>query len=161
MWIPAAFLLFALVVNGDWNEERFGRRTGRRCPSGWEKFETRCFKFFNDSKTWAEAERQCIDLGGNLVSVHNQATHNFLKNFLKNANGIRRTWIGAYDATQENIWFWSDGSPFAYSNWQTGEPNNSGGAENCVEMGNSAHQRWNDAHCSALLNFICKLEIQN
>ncbi len=47
------------------------------------------------------SQKQCIDLGGNLVSIHNQFTLNFLKTFLKKyANGIPRTWIGAHDATK-------------------------------------------------------------
>lgn len=33
------------------------------------------------------------------------------------------------------IWFWSDGSKFDYSDWHTGEPNNGGNNERCVEMG--------------------------
>ncbi|XP_073705555.1 ladderlectin-like [Garra rufa] len=135
MWISASFLFFAVIVNGHRFEAHFGQPTGRRCPAGWEKFETCCFKFFSDLKTWAEAEKQCVDLGGNLASVHSQECHDFLKSFVKKcANGTPRIWIGAHDATQNDIWFWSDGSKFEYSNWKTGEPNNLGGAESCVEM---------------------------
>lgn len=36
---------------------------------------------------------------------------------------------------QEFMWFWSDGSKFEYNEWSTGEPNNYGGDERCVEMG--------------------------
>ncbi|KTF77927.1 hypothetical protein cypCar_00035193 [Cyprinus carpio] len=93
MWISAAFLLFALVVNGVKSQEPFS--IGRRCPVGWEKFGTQCFKYFSELKSWAEAE-----------------------NF---------------------IWFWSDGSKFEFSDWHSGEPNNSGGNENCVEMGYGAY----------------------
>ncbi|XP_016375363.1 galactose-specific lectin nattectin-like [Sinocyclocheilus rhinocerous] len=153
MWISAAFLLFALAVNGDKSEDSFS--IGRRCPTGWEKFGTKCFKFFSDLKPWAAAEKQCVDLGGNLASIHNQLTHNFLKTFLKKyANKIPRTWIGAHDATKDYVWFWSDGSKFEYSDWHTGEPNGKIN-ENCVEMGYGAEQRWNDAHCNTLLSFIC------
>ncbi|KAK2910790.1 hypothetical protein Q8A67_002923 [Cirrhinus molitorella] len=155
MWIFAAFLLFAVIVNGDRNDEPFGRR--QRCPSGWEKFETTCYKFFSDSKTWAEAERWCVGLEGNLASVHSRATHDFLTALAKRrSSGAPRVWIGACDAAQNNIWLWSDGSKFDYSNWQTGQPNNAGGTEACTEMTNGAELRWNDAVCSAQRNFICQ-----
>jgi len=29
---------------------------GRKCPDGWEKFGSQCFKYFSESKSWAEAE---------------------------------------------------------------------------------------------------------
>uniref|UniRef100_A0A671S0V0 C-type lectin domain-containing protein n=1 Tax=Sinocyclocheilus anshuiensis TaxID=1608454 RepID=A0A671S0V0_9TELE len=85
------------------------------------KFGTQCFKYFSDLKPWAEAEKQCLNLGGNL----------------------------------DDVWFWSDGSEFEYSDWHTGEPNNGGGNEHCVEMGYGGEKHWNDAHCDTLLNFIC------
>ncbi|KAL1279900.1 hypothetical protein QQF64_014500 [Cirrhinus molitorella] len=157
MWVLAAFLLFAVTVNGDRDEVGFGRPNRQRCPAGWETFERICYKFFDDLKTWAEAEKQCVDLDGNLASVHSQATHNFLKDFVRgHGRRIPRVWIGAYDATQDDIWFWSDGSRFDYNNWQTGEPNNYRGPEQCVEMSSGGGQRWNDAQCSTQLNFVCK-----
>ncbi|XP_016135121.1 ladderlectin-like [Sinocyclocheilus grahami] len=154
MWISAAFLLFALVVNGVKSEE--SSDIGRKCPKGWEKFGTQCFKYFSDLKPWAEAEKQCVGLGGNLASIHSQLAHNFLKTLvIKHGNDNSRAWIGAHDAIKEDIWFWSDGSAFEYSDWHTGEPSNGGGNERCVEMGYGGEKRWNDAHCDTLLNFIC------
>lgn len=29
---------------------------GRKCPLGWPKIGSQCFKFFKEQKTWAEAE---------------------------------------------------------------------------------------------------------
>ncbi len=40
---------------------------------------------------------------------------------------------------QNDIWFWSDGSKFEYTYWRTSEPNNSGGVEHCVVMGNGGN----------------------
>ncbi|RXN06411.1 tripartite motif-containing 2-like protein [Labeo rohita] len=54
MWISAAFLLFALALNGVKSDEMMS--FGRRCPAGWEKFGSQCFKFFSDLKPWADAE---------------------------------------------------------------------------------------------------------
>lgn len=42
-------------------------------------------------------------------------------------------------ALQDDIWFWSDGSKFEYTYWRVSEPNNSGGAEHCVAMGNGGN----------------------
>ncbi|XP_067298921.1 ladderlectin [Pseudorasbora parva] len=155
MWISAAFLLFALTVNGV-IEGASTDIIGRKCPRGWEKFGTQCFKYISESKTWAEAEQHCVDHGGNLASVQSKVTSNFLKTFVKkHSTGITRTWIGAHDAPQELIWFWSDGSKFEYNDWHTGEPNNGGGAERCVEMGFGDEKRWNDARCDTRLHFIC------
>ncbi|XP_043097138.1 ladderlectin [Puntigrus tetrazona] len=154
MWISAAFLLFALTVNGVTPQSSVN--LSRRCPTGWEKFGTKCFKHFSDPKPWAEAEKQCVEVGGNLASVHTELTHSFLKTFLKKqTNSISRTWIGAHDAIKGFMWFWSDGSKFEYNDWHSGEPNNGGGNERCVEMGFGDEQRWNDAHCDTHLNFIC------
>ncbi|XP_042589383.1 ladderlectin-like [Cyprinus carpio] len=155
MWISAAFLLFALVVNGVKSEVL-------RCPVDWEKFGTKCFKYFSDLKPWYEAEKHCIDLGGNLASVHNQPTNDFLKTLVKKyGNSFPQTWIGAHDAIKDFIWFWSDGSKFEFSDWQTGEPNNGMRKdENCVEMGYGDGNRWNDAHCGTVLSFICYRKAQ-
>ena len=35
---------------------------------------------------------------------------------------------------QEGVWKWSDGKKFDFNGWHKGEPNNSGGAENCMEI---------------------------
>ncbi|XP_052401359.1 ladderlectin-like [Carassius gibelio] len=156
MWISVAFIL-ALAVSG---VNSNGFRSGRRCPPGWEKFEMQCFKFFSDLKPWAEAEKKCLELGGNLASVHDPHTSGFLKTFLRKcASGMPRTWIGAHDAIKNNVWFWSDGSKFDYSDWLTGEPNEYGGKENCVELAYGAEQRWNDLDCATPLNFICLISL--
>ncbi|XP_051983299.1 ladderlectin [Xyrauchen texanus] len=157
MWISAAVLLFALVLNGISEvKSNESLNLGRRCPAGWSKFGSQCFKYFDEWKTWAEAEQQCIDHGGNLVSIHSAASHNFLKTFVqKQADTMTRTWIGGHDATQDYIWFWSDGSKFDYNDWHSGEPNNGGESEKCVEMAYGVELRWNDANCGTRLPSVC------
>jgi hypothetical protein len=71
-------------------------------------------------------------------------------------------WVGATDAEQEGIWRWVDGTIFwisasstaiGYHNWLAGEPNNVGGIENCMEVGNG---NWNDIPCNTrTLPFVC------
>ncbi|XP_030635268.1 ladderlectin-like [Chanos chanos] len=127
--LTISLLLFAVFIA----DGATGKICG--CPPGWEKFQDRCYLFVSTPRTWAEAERECLRLGGNLASVRNAAEDSVLRKMLRN----QRTWIGAYDATQDGLWLWSDGSKFDYSGWMSGEPNNHNGRrEDCVEIRNAS-----------------------
>ncbi|XP_031647499.1 ladderlectin-like [Oncorhynchus kisutch] len=41
------------------------------CPSGWIKYGSRCLMFVKTTRSWPEAERYCVSLGDQLVSVPN------------------------------------------------------------------------------------------
>ena len=59
-------------------------------------------------------------------------------------------WVdSSYRAVAEPAggWQWITGEPFVYTNWQHGEPNNSGGSENNLEIASlnfSPLGQWND-----------------
>ncbi|XP_063743026.1 ladderlectin-like [Eleginops maclovinus] len=87
------------------------------------------------SGLWMEAEKSCNDLGGNLASIQTQAEYVFIRKLVKTATGTDKlTWVGGYDAVKEGVWLWSDGTKFSYTGWTKGEPNNSGGKENCMDI---------------------------
>lgn len=44
---------------------------------------------------------------------------------------IRTNWTLFF---QETVWKWSDGSQFDFTNWGNGQPDNSGGGEDCMEI---------------------------
>jgi hypothetical protein len=58
-------------------------------------------------------------------------------------------WIGANDIEQEGDWRWTDGSSVmaGYVAWATGQPNDSGGAEDCAVL-HSGMGEWNDVACT-------------
>ncbi|XP_062384960.1 ladderlectin-like, partial [Sardina pilchardus] len=61
----------------------------------------RCFKFISTARTWAEAERFCLLLGGNLASVHSVEEYHFIQGLIvMHTNGSPATWIGGSDAQQ-------------------------------------------------------------
>lgn len=67
------------------------------------------------------------------------------------ANNNQGPYLGAFqpDGSPEPAggWQWVDGEPWVYTNWAGGEPNNSGGAENVLQMfagGSARAATWND-----------------
>uniref|UniRef100_A0A672SUD7 C-type lectin domain-containing protein n=1 Tax=Sinocyclocheilus grahami TaxID=75366 RepID=A0A672SUD7_SINGR len=101
-----------------------------KCPYGWTNFGVRCYKFFSQSANWITAERNCQSFDANLASVHNKIEQDLLLSLLPSST---RCWIGAHDGEQEGQWVWSDGTPYDFTYWGSGEPNNLG-TENCGEL---------------------------
>ncbi|KAG9356086.1 hypothetical protein JZ751_000930 [Albula glossodonta] len=125
------------------------------CPSGWYSNNGRCFKYVATKTNWADAERTCQNMGGNLPSVHSEAEHNFLKTLFKGISGGEDAfWLGLSDCHQEGWWFWSDGSKVDYLKWNTGEPNNLGD-EDCLHTSFGSQKGWNDIPCKNSYAFIC------
>ena len=93
---------------------------------------------------WNAAEAFAQQLGGHLVSINSQAEQDFVWQNFGNVAGVdRRVWIGFSDAASEGSFAWADGSPAKFTNWNPGEPNNSGGVEHYAELLGS-NGRWND-----------------
>uniref|UniRef100_A0A673ADT4 C-type lectin domain-containing protein n=2 Tax=Sphaeramia orbicularis TaxID=375764 RepID=A0A673ADT4_9TELE len=90
-------------------------------------------------------------MGGNLLSVHNAQQNNQALSLL----GNNRTWIAGSDAQEEGQWLNVDGTPFNYTNWCSGQPDNHGGRESCAEVNFSGRRCWNDFVCTKLLYSIC------
>uniref|UniRef100_A0A3Q2EIN2 C-type lectin domain-containing protein n=1 Tax=Cyprinodon variegatus TaxID=28743 RepID=A0A3Q2EIN2_CYPVA len=81
------------------------------CPPGWTQFGSRCFIFYYESRTWVDAEKFCISIGGNLASIHSSEENTFLSTMVERVTGRTRfTWVGGYDAVNDSTWLWSDGS---------------------------------------------------
>jgi len=62
-----------------------------------------------------------------------------------NTNWWESHWIGFTDEDEEGQFRWLDGSAAEYTNWNSGEPNNWAGNEQCTEM--NGHGGWNDGNC--------------
>ena len=55
---------------------------------------------------------------------------------------------------------WTDGTPYDFSAWMPGEPNDQDGTSNCVEAYvEMAPGLWNDHFCTQSSAFVCKTEI--
>jgi len=126
------------------------------------------YEFVSGSISWTSARtsalaRRYYGLSGYLVTVTSSAENTFL--LTKLPSGVSG-WLGGTDQTIENSWIWADGpeagqsfcgstslqgasangcsgKDFSYANWNGGEPNDSGGNEDYLQM-YSDSGTWND-----------------
>ena len=49
-----------------------------------------------------------------------------------------------------------DGSPLPYTSWYSGEPNNSGGEENCITLWTGL-KKWIDSTCDMTYAAVCEI----
>ena len=98
------------------------------------------YAVYDDVNSWSEAKEFCETRGGNLVAITTKAEQNYITSLLKNSN-VSQYWIGATRGSGDT-YSWVTGESFAYNNWNTGEPNNNNGTENCVVMFKNG--KWND-----------------
>ncbi|XP_026128728.1 ladderlectin [Carassius auratus] len=127
-----------------------------KCPYGWKNFGVRCFKFFPQTVNMITAERNCQSLDSNLASVQNKMENDFLMSLLPPSS--TNFWIGAYDAIQEGQWLWTDGTPYDYTYWCSGEP--SGGvSENCVVINWRSNVCWVDISCATSASYFCAKDL--
>jgi hypothetical protein len=106
---------------------------------------------FSPNRSWTEAQYECAAIGGSLVTITSSAENGFVASILPSKT---HNWIGFSDAGHEGTWTWATGEPVSFKNWNTGEPNNSGGAENWAEMVGSG--RWNDLPATWRIPYVCE-----
>jgi hypothetical protein len=113
------------------------------------------YEFRYANVTWNEANSIAIGAGGHLVTITSQTEYQRIRNLA----GSDPIWLGGTDSAQEGVWRWVNGGVFfvddgaiggaavrgAVNHWNDFEPNNSGGEEDCLEMG--AAGGWNDVQC--------------
>ena len=89
-----------------------------------------------------------------------QEYNNFIINHTTpNALSTGAYWVGGADRAEEGVWRWvSSNTPIssAVQDWIPGEPNNSGGDEDCLAI-NYAGPHWNDRPCHIISRYICEV----
>ena len=105
---------------------------------------------------WNTAEAFCQAEGGHLASVGSSATEDYLTKGLAN-RGYDRAWFGGSDIEEEGTWKWADCTPWEFTFWKAGEPNNFGGNQHC--LWHHIHHQWDDYKCSEEHLFVCSKKI--
>ncbi|KAJ8008504.1 hypothetical protein DPEC_G00105570 [Dallia pectoralis] len=141
-----------------------------KCPKKWFGFESKCFLIDKTSRTWRDAEHNCVSLGeilesehqsnsysGHLASVHSPEEFQYLQALTQ---AVRLPlWIGG--SARAGQWSWVDGSKFNYKNWAKGKPENfDPERKSCIQMNYGEKQRWNDETCVKKFPSLCSLRTE-
>ncbi|XP_017948241.1 hepatic lectin-like [Xenopus tropicalis] len=123
-----------------------------QCDSDWKGFDGNCYYIVTTKKAWTDARAACKLKNSDLVIINSEREQNFLSSI----TDMSDFWIGLKGNTDKNEWRWVDGTIHKLSEgfWLKGEPNNSGGQEDCVHM--RVQKKWNDIVCSNQYKAICE-----
>ncbi|XP_053667662.1 perlucin-like [Anopheles marshallii] len=125
------------------------------------------FIVFSKSSTFFEAWQDCNSFDGYLASIQSPFEQRQVEQAMakaSNPNGIY--FIGGTDLGRDGRWMWIGlNRPLNnndYRNYYPGEPNNLGGDQHCLTVGNwQAENRgkWDDQVCSKKLDgYVCAFE---
>jgi hypothetical protein len=125
------------------------------------------YTYVSTPYSWDEAALHCRDLGGDLVSIHDEAEGNLTSALAYDGSGVfKDVWIGLTNEAKWTVtakkWVWADGSTVDYLSWHPGEPNGWAAGEHCAvgyaaPLDHSHHGNWNDDTCSKKKSSVCKL----
>jgi len=104
------------------------------------------------SQTWSQGMTTSQGSGGILASIPDAVTNTLIRDGLTVNTA---PFIGFNDAASEGNFVWADGSPVTYTNWNVGEPNNSGNEDYATI--NSTTGNWNDVPGSISAPFVMQL----
>uniref|UniRef100_T1E7L4 Lectin_alpha-CohLL-3 n=1 Tax=Crotalus helleri TaxID=8741 RepID=T1E7L4_CROHE len=134
-----------------------GTEAGFDCLSDWSSYREYCYKFFQQEKTWDDAERFCTKQakGGHLVSFESAGEADFVAQLVpENIKATKYSaWIGlrVQDNEQQCSTKWSDGSSVSYENLvkQT--------IKKCFVLKEEAgFRKWVNVYCEQKYVFMCK-----
>ena len=95
--------------------------------------------------TWTQAQAQAVSLGGNLVTINDEAENQFLVDTFGDTIEL---WIGFTDQAAEGQFKWVNGEAVTYTNFDGGQPN--GDTFQNYGTINFSPSKWNDRGDSEL-----------
>jgi cysteine-rich repeat protein len=118
-----------------------------------------CYVVVPTAATWADAERDCQQRGGHLVSITDGTAAALVQSLV----GNNTVWIGLFlngGAPGVGAFRWLDGkaAPAGEAGWASGKPDNGSGDERCGAMTAAG---WDDNACLTALPYICQLTCGN
>uniref|UniRef100_A0AAF5DN89 Sushi, von Willebrand factor type A, EGF and pentraxin domain-containing protein 1 n=1 Tax=Strongyloides stercoralis TaxID=6248 RepID=A0AAF5DN89_STRER len=136
---------------------------GMHCPDNWMLIGGKCYKIFNEKKSWWQGLFTCQRYGSYLAKIDNKNENDFIGSILSNNtnnNNNNKYWLGLTkdDSIEDDVTFtWSNGiNANIYAGfWDIKQPNYHDGS--CVFY-NKKSNSWFLGPCNELLPFICQID---
>ena len=113
------------------------------------------YMFCDNRQSWTNGQAECNAYDYELVTI-NSAGEDAWLNSTADSYSTAKWWTGFNDRAREGTWVWASGQSATYTNWGSGEPNNSGGNEDCGQLNRFSNNTWNDEPCRDSFRFICE-----
>ncbi|KAF3849178.1 hypothetical protein F7725_015675 [Dissostichus mawsoni] len=157
---------------GQWNDENcnvkrkyickhVNRKSTSTCDlaNGWRQYGSNCYKLKAETrKSWSEARGDCVQEGGDLVSIISAEEEEYVTGTLDPSWAdlwiglstlLSAPWLAEFrrqllldDKNQDGDFKWVDKSPITFSNYLPGWPKNTVGTWDCGQI-------FTDSHCDA------------
>ena len=117
------------------------------------------YEYYHLGTSWDQAYMICEKIGGHLVTINSQEENNIIKSISNKYDTY--CWLGYTDLHQEGKWYMVTGETVTYTNWNSGEPNNTNNCEEYACMYTSSGL-WNDTalfgNNNKITGFVCEYE---
>ena len=93
-----------------------------------------------------DAQEKCKKMSATLPIIKSDSANNFILM-------LERVWVWLGMERKNGTMVWFDNTPAElskgalYNAWNSGEPNNNGGNENCAVLALHKKKKWNDVRC--------------
>ncbi|XP_071133298.1 perlucin-like protein [Mytilus edulis] len=119
----------------------------------WKTYKDHCYYLGGDVETWFNAEKKCRQIGGYLVKIDDSPENKWLKTQFSKGSHY---WLGLTDLHEGNFRWSYDQEKAKFTSWNSGEPGNSRGNEDCAAHYGGHLDTWFDAPCYNTYNWICE-----
>lgn len=138
------------------------------CDDGWVQGNSdSCYKFVKTKATWADAQKACRGLGGDLVALESVHEIYWMRGYRSSHADLRATAWTSGLLDKDGVWKWQYGeetNPIESFNWAIGQPDKfgAGGSKaSCLSLFGEmsmpeANYHFDDDGCSVKNGYICE-----
>lgn len=126
----------------------------RTCEGVGDPATGHCYTMNETLATRVNAQASCAAIGSHLAAIDSAAEWTAIAPLW--TTPFNPAWLGLRRAVDgQNMWIWEPGNMLGTPTWNTGEPNDAGGVEDCVEA-TGATGVWNDLACTQTRRSLCE-----